>query len=189
MIHEECLVELLRPLGVYDLKTGTVNRGELAAYGEALDQARDELDLDDRERSLVTAEGYGLERVEELLPYRPVCRTAEQRRQALAALLRIGGDSFTLAAINDTLRGCGLNARAAEGDQPGYVEVSFPDVAGIPEGFGRLRAIIEEILPCHLGITYSFWYNTWGALGERYPTWGEAEDCELSWYGLATEKR
>lgn len=189
MRHEDCLAELLRPLGVYDLKVGTVNRGELAAYGEALDQAGDELDRDNRERSLVTAEGYGLEQVEELLPYRPVCETAEQRRQALAALLRIGGDSFTLAAINDTLQGCGLNARAEEGERPGYVTVSFPDVAGIPEGFARLRVIIEEILPCHLGITYSFWYNTWAALGERYPTWAQAEAQGLSWYGLATERR
>lgn len=189
MRHEDCLVELLRPLGVYDLKTGTVNRGELAAYGGLLDKAAETLDAVDRERDLTAAEGYGLERVEELLPYRPVCETARQRRQALAALLRIGGDSFTLEAVNDTLQGCGLNARAAEGDRPGYVEVSFPDVAGIPEGFARLRAIIEEILPCHLGVTYSFWYNTWGMLGERYPTWGQAVGRGVSWYGLATEKK
>ena len=31
------LVELLRPLGVYDLSRGTVNRGELDGYGAALD--------------------------------------------------------------------------------------------------------------------------------------------------------
>ena len=33
------LVELLRPLGVYDLSRGTVNRGELDGYGAALDVA------------------------------------------------------------------------------------------------------------------------------------------------------
>lgn len=189
MKHEEYLVELLRPLGVYDLSRGTVNRGELAAYGLELDGVWGALDETAREMSLVTAEDDGLALVEALLPYRPVCETVEQRRQALAALLRIGGDSFTLPAINDTLAGCGLNAKAAEGGQPGYVEVSFPDVAGIPEGFERLRAIIEDILPCHLEITYSFWYNTWAALRERYPTWREAAATGLSWYGLATEKR
>ena len=187
MIHEEYLTALLRPLGVYDLRAGAVNRGELGAYGKELDRMEQELEDTAREMSLATARSFGLERVEELLPYRPVCNTPGQRRAALAALLRIGGDSFTPAAINDTLRGCGLNARAEEGDQPGYVKVYFPDVAGIPEGFQELRTIIEEILPSHVDVTYVFWYNTWGMVAQRHPTWGDAAAAGLSWYGVATE--
>lgn len=184
---EEYLVSLLRPLGVYDLREGTVNRGELAAYGRVLDGREGELNDTAREMNLTTARNFGLERIEALLPYRPVCETADQRRSALAALLRIGGDSFTPKAINDTLRGCGLNARAEEGDEPGYVKVYFPDVAGIPEGFDRLREIIEEILPSHVEVTYVFWYNTWSMVAKRHPTFGEAKDTGLSWYGLAIE--
>lgn len=187
MIHEEYLTALLRPLGVYDLRAGAVNRGELGAYGKELDRMEQELEDTAREMSLATARSFGLERVEELLPYRPVCNTPGQRRAALAALLRIGGDSFTPAAINDTLRGCGLNARAEEGDQPGYVKVYFPDVAGIPEGFQELRTIIEEILPSHVDVTYVFWYNTWAMVAQRHPTWGHAQATGLSWYGMATE--
>ena len=180
-------MSLLRPLGVYDLREGAVNRGELAAYGLALDGRETELSDTAREMNLTTAEDFGLERIEALLPYRPVCETAAQRRAALAALLRIGGDSFTPKAINDTLRGCGLNARAEEGEKPGYVKVYFPDVAGIPEGFDRLREIIEEILPSHVEVTYVFWYNTWSMVARRHPTFGDAKDTELSWYGLAIE--
>ena len=180
-------MSLLRPLGVYDLREGTVNRGELAAYGLALDSREAELSHTAREMNLTTAADFGLERIEDLLPYRPVCETAVQRRAALAALLRIGGDSFTLEAINDTLRGCGLNARAEEGEKPGYVKVYFPDVAGIPEGFDRLREIIEEILPSHVEITYVFWYNTWSMVAKRHPTFGDARAAGLSWYGLAIE--
>lgn len=187
MIHEDYLAALLRPLGVYDLRAGTVNRGELGAYGKELDGMGQELEDTAREMNLATAQSFGLERVEELLPYRPVCNTPAQRRSALAALLRIGGDSFTPAAINDTLRGCGLNARAEEGEQPGYVKVYFPDVAGIPAGFQELRAIIEEILPSHVDVTYVFWYNTWAMAAQRHPTWGHAQAAGLSWYGVATE--
>lgn len=187
MIHQDYLASLLRPLGVYDLREGTVNRGELEAYGVRLDHMAGELEDTAREMNLTTAEGFGLERVEELLPYRPVCATPDQRRAALAALLRIGGDSFTPAAINDTLRGCGLNARAEEGGQPGYVKVYFPEVAGIPEGFDGLRAIIEEILPSHVDVTYVFWYNTWAMMAARHPTWGDGAETGRSWYGLATE--
>lgn len=185
--YEDHLAALLRPLGVYDLRPGTINRGELAAYGSLLDGAGDELELTAREMNLATAVGPGLERVEELLPWRPVCVTAQQRREALAALLRISGDSFTPEAINDTLGGCGLNARAEETDRPGYVKVYFPDVAGIPEGFRRLRTIIEEILPSHVDVTYVFWYNTWAMAGARHPTWGHAAATGLSWYGVAVE--
>lgn len=187
MSYEEYLVELLRPLGAYDLKEGTVNRGELAAYGARLDGVGGELEDTEREMNLATAADFGLERIEALLPYRPVCYTVNQRRRALAALLRISGDSFTPEAINDTLAGCGLNAVAEETDKPGYVEVYFPEVAGIPEGFDRMKEIIEEILPSHLGIEYKFWYNTWAMVGDRHPTWGDAAAAALSWYGIATE--
>jgi len=184
--YEDYLVNLLRPLGVYDLRTGTINRGELAAYGGELDGGARELEETAREMNLTTAEDFGLERIEALLPYRPVCTTVRQRRKALAALLRISGDSFTLEAINDTLRGCGLNVRAEEGTLPNYVKVYFPDVAGIPEGFDQLRVIIEEILPSHVDITYVFWYNTWAMVAKRHPTFGDAA-TGLSWYGLAVE--
>ena len=126
--------------------------------------------------------------MQELLPYRPASETAEELGQALAALLRIGGDSFTPDAINSTLRGCGINARAVQGNQPGYVEVSFPDVKGIPAAFEGLRAIIEEILPCHLEITYLFWFNTWANVAELLPTWGEAAAQGATWYELSVWK-
>ena len=187
MKFEEHLVALLHPLGVYDLRQGTINRGELAAYGFELDSRETELEDTAREMNLATARDFGLERIEALLPYRPVCHTAEERRAALAALLRISGDSFTPEAINDTLKGCGINARVEEGDRPGYVKVYFPDVAGIPEGFDQLRVIIEEILPSHVDVTYVFWYNTWAMVAGWHPTFGDAADSGLSWYGLAIE--
>ena len=34
--YEDYMVSLLRPLGAYDLGSGTINRGELAAYGLSL---------------------------------------------------------------------------------------------------------------------------------------------------------
>lgn len=181
MGYAEYLVELLRPLGVYDLTEETVNRGELEAYGRSLDEEMARLEESEREMCLTTAESFGLEQVEKLLPYRPVCSDMEQRRAALAALLRIGGDSFTLEAINDTLSGCGINAKARETGVPNYVEVWFPDVAGQPEGFEQIRYIIEEILPCHLGIEYVFWYLTWAEVGEKFQNWAEIRSLGLSW--------
>ena len=183
MSHADYLRELLRPLRVYELE-GTANGGELEALGAALDGAGAALEEIQREMLVSTAEDWGLEAIESLLARRPVAPSLDRRREALAALLRIGGDSFTLAAINDNLKGCGINAVAAETGTAGQVTVSFPDVPGIPEGFEEMRAIIESILPAHLGIEYVFWYITWAVMEERFDTWGDIEALDLTWEEL-----
>ena len=61
------------------------------------------------------------------------------------------------------------------------VEVRFPDVPGVPDGFARLKKILEDILPCHLQINYVYWYVTWGELEERFPTWGDIEAGDYTW--------
>ncbi|BFK88322.1 DUF2313 domain-containing protein [Pseudoflavonifractor sp. DSM 107456] len=174
------LKEMLAPLRVYRLE-GTLNGAELESIGMALDGPAGALEELEREMLLTTAESWGLDQIESLLRRRPVAQTPQDRREALAALLRIGGDSFTLAAINDNLRGCGVNAVVSETDTPGTVEVRFPDVPGIPDGFDEIREILEDILPCHLLIRYVYWYITWKMLEERFSCWGEIEAMGLSW--------
>ena len=181
--HGDYLRQLLAPLRVYRLE-GTANGGELDAQGAALDAVQARLEDTQREMLVSTAEGRGLEAIEALLARRPVAGSLKRRREALAALLRIGGDSFTLAAINDNLKGCGINAVAEETGTAGQVKVYFPDVPGIPEGFEEMQAIIESILPAHLGIEYVYWYITWAVMEERFDTWGDIEALNLTWEEL-----
>ena len=142
------------------------------------------LDRVEREMMLQTAQEEGLTAIETLLPHRPVTETMEQRRKALAALLRIGGDSFTLNAINDNLAGCGINALASETGIPNQVKIVFPDVAGEPDGYEELTKIIEDILPCHLEIEYVFWYVTWAMIGEKFSKWSDLETAGYTWTEL-----
>lgn len=185
MSYGAYLRELLRPLRIYGLE-GTANGGELEAQGKALDGVEAAMEEVQREMLICTAEGRGLEAVEALLARKPVAASLERRRAALAALLRIGGDSFTLAAINDTISGCGVNARVEETDQAGTVEVSFPQVPGIPPNFEEIRVIIEDIIPAHLIIRYHYWYLTWQQLEQKFSCWQDIEDLNLTWYGLET---
>ena len=92
--------------------------------------------------------------------------------------------SFTLEAVNDNLAGCGLNAKVNETDQSGVVEVRFPEVPGVPDGFEQMRKVIEEIIPAHLLIEYVYWYITWIILEGKFSTWAELEAAELTWEGL-----
>lgn len=181
MSYQGYLEALLRPLGVYDWDGGVFHKAELASEGRALDGCARQLENIEKEMLLTTAEKEGLEAVERLLPYRPVAGTLERRRAALAALLRIGGDGFTLSAINDNLAGCGLNAKAAETDNPGQICISFPEVPGIPDGYDEMRRIIEDIVPCHLGIEYVFWYITWTEMELRFPTWAGLDNTRYEW--------
>lgn len=183
MSYARQLTEMLRAMGVYRLEESYL-AGELSGVGEALDAVGDSLDILEREGMLDTARDQGLEKLEGLLAHRPVTSTVEGRRKALAALLRIGGDSFTLDDINDNLRGCGINAVVSETGTASTVEVRFPDVPGMPDGYGELKKIIEDILPCHLQIDYIFWYITWAMMEEKFATWGEIEAGGYSWEEL-----
>lgn len=177
------LKELLQPLGLYQLE-GSVNGAELEAVGAQMDRVALELEDSQREMLVSTAESFGLSRLESLLRRLPMASDVERRRAALTALLRIGDDSFTLSAINDNLAGCGLNAVASETNQSGVVEVRFPEVPGIPDGFSDMAAIIEDIIPCHLQIHYVYWYITWAELEARFTSWSELEASGLNWAEL-----
>lgn len=181
--HAERLWELLLPMGPYS-RQGAYTAGELAGEGSALDGIEAALDELEREAMLDTAEEDGLDRMEGLLAHRPVAETPQARRAALAALLRIGGDSFTLTAINDNIKGCGINAEVSETSDPGVVEVRFPDVPGVPAGFEQLRKIIEDILPAHLRIDYVYWYITWRLMESRFQNWENIEGEHITWNEL-----
>lgn len=180
MSHESDLKDLLSPLGVYRLE-GTVNGAELACWGRFLDEVQAGLEEVHRQADLTTAGGEGLAKLASLFALKPVAGQEEGLRAALAALLRVGGDSFTLSAVNDNLTGCGLNAVVSEGLESQTVAVRFPNVPGKPEGFEQMRAIIEEIIPCHLAIDYVFWYITWAEAEEKFAVWKDLEGQGLTW--------
>ena len=184
MTHLEALKDLLEPLCVYDFTPKSFQQAQLQSSGKALDDCQEELSEIGREMNLVTAQGYGLARICSLLTRSPAAESTTRMGQALAALLRIGDGSFTREAIADNLSGCGVDVRVAETAIPGRVQLSFPDVPGIPEEFEKLHAIIQEIIPCHIEIDYQFWYITWQQLEEKLQSWEELETKHMNWKQL-----
>lgn len=184
-MYEGYLRMLLEPLGVYDLTAGTINGAELYALGGGFDTVSDMLDTVERESLTATAENVGLVRREALFARRNAAVTPEDRRAAIAALLQIDGDSLTPTAINKTIRGCGIKARAEElGD--GKLRVIFPEVAGIPEEFDKIRDVILDILPCHLNVEFYFRYLTWEECHRVGFTWQMVERAEHTWESFQT---
>ena len=177
-MYEQYLIRLLAPLGLYDLRAPH-NGGELAALGGELDSVSGLVELVERESLLATAESEGLDRREVLFAHKPAAVTQEDRREAIAALLRISEDSLTPEAINDTLTGCGIRAKAEETAEG--LRVIFPKTAGIPADFEQIQSIILDILPCHLAVEFYFRYLTWAECEAAEYTWSSVEAAGHTW--------
>ena len=179
-VYEQYLQALLAPLGVYDLSEGSISGSAVYAAGTGLDQVNEQLEITERESLTATAEGEGLDRREALFARKPAAVTPEERRLAIAALLQIDGDSLTPEAIDRTIRGCGIRAKALEIDT-GHLRVIFPEVAGIPEEFDQIQKIILDILPCHLEVEFYFRYLTWAECEQAEMTWASVEAAGHTW--------
>ena len=180
MGYADYLKDLLRPLRLYELDSGA-GGAELECEGAALDAVCAELERVLGEGIVASARDAGLSAYEGILPFVPSYVTAEDRRRAVEALLRIDMRSFTCADLNGTISGCGIRAHVEETGTSQTVLVSFPFNRGVPDGFDELRRRIEQILPCHLGVEYFFarilwrqvaeWFASWAQLEARCPTW------------------
>lgn len=179
--HYDYLCALLEPMRIYRTERGTLSGSELYAAGEELDAARDTLERTLRESVLMTAEEEGLARRERLFSRCGVLVSPALRRGAIAALGRISTDSFTPAAVNAALSGCGIAARAEETAEKGVVRVWFPGTVGVPEGFEKMEQIILDIIPCHLLTAFWFRYLTWSECEAQGFTWAAAEAAGHSW--------
>ncbi len=182
-MYEDYLRALLAPLGVYRLDRNSLSGAELYALGRGLDAVSARLDQVEREGLTATAEDEGLRRREALFLRRPAAVTPEERRAAIAALLQIDGDSLTPEAIDRTIRGCGIRAKAIEMGT-NQVRVVFPETAGVPAEFEQIRKIILDILPCHLGVEFYFRFLTWEECHREEYTWALVEEREYDWEGF-----
>ena len=184
MKHAENLRALLAPLGVYRWE-GTFQWEELKSQGAQLDAAAQALAHLQQEMDLWTAQEEGLDQLRKQMN-RPWVEgeSRDQLRQALIALLQIDSSRFTLADMNEAIRGCGIVAVVEETDTPQTVKVSFPEEGGTPEGFAEIRWIIENILPCHLKIEYAIRYMVWTELEGQFPAWSAIEARAMDWKTL-----
>lgn len=184
MEYASYIKELLRPLGIYTFRAGSISGGEIESMGMALDVCAANLEEKEREALTPTAEDWGLTKMEMLFARRPAAETVAERRAAIAALTQINGDDFTQTAINRALCGCGIRAEVTETAERGYVRVTFPGTAGVPEEFDQMRAIILDIIPCHLETEFYFRYLTWMELETRFLIWDSIETERHTWETL-----
>lgn len=179
------LRELLRPLGVYDLKERSFSGAELEALGREMDHLLAKAEEVHTESLPVTAKAAGLDMVQALFPLPVPTEELTQRRNALAGFLSVSGDSFTLQQLQRGLSACGTACTLRETGAPFTVEVRFPDCAGLPQNLEEKKRIIESLLPCHLQVEYIFSWRTWQELSPM--TWEEVQG--MTFLELATPEQ
>ena len=179
--YEDYLKDLLEPLGIYDLRSGTASESELFAAAAELDGTAAELDRTEREALAGTAEDEGLRRREALFARRPAAATVTLRREAIRALMQIDADSFSLESINRTISGCGILAQEMGG---GHIRVIFPETAGVPDEFEQIQKIVLDIIPCHLETEFYFRYMLWSECEAHGWTWAEVEAGGHTWHSF-----
>ncbi|MEG0778961.1 MAG: hypothetical protein RRY95_05165 [Oscillospiraceae bacterium] len=184
MGYESYLQDLLAPLGIYARGAGTLHGAELGSLGAELDRSGGALDRVERESLTATAEEEGLSRREALFARRPAATTTARRREAIAALNQIDGDSFTLDDINHAITGCGIHALAQERPERGHIRVIFPEVSGVPPEIEQIEQIILDIMPCHLETEFYFRFLTWLECEARGLTWASVEAAGHTWRSL-----
>lgn len=172
--------QLLSPLRIYNLDSGP-GAAELEIVGKYLDGLYDDLLYIEQESQVLTAENEGLSAYESILPYTPLAQSLVDRRNAVAALLKVDEASFTLADINATLIGCGIPALAEETDSPDTVTITFPGQRGVPDEIEQLKLRIESILPCHLVVEYKYVYATWADVEGSFAKWRDIDRANLPW--------
>ena len=169
-------------MGVYDLESGA-GAAELSAIGQCLDKADELAVITERETCIGTAEGYGLEMYERMLPFSAAFADGESRRRAVTALLSINDASFSVSAINGALAGCGINAEARETDEKFFVTLHFPNYNAVPYNIDRIDEIISKILPCHVGYEYVYTYPVWDDMA-GVGNFAEIQGRESTWDDL-----
>lgn len=181
MSYAQYLQDVLRPLHIYNLDSGH-GADEISVLGAAMDGVYSELETTLREMIPLTAQSYGLERYESILPYAPAGSVAERQR-AIAALSSASG--FCLEQLQSTLRGCGINASLNEYG-PETVIVSFEGSDFSDGELAIIKEHIEQIIPSHLAIVYETAYATWRQIEHENFTWNRVEYDELTWHALQT---
>jgi hypothetical protein len=182
-MYIRCLKQILEPLGIYDLENGA-GAVELEVIGKQMNEIFAGMEILAAEAIPLNASGFGLERYEAALPYRPSYITVADRRRAIMALLRIRNGCFTQELLQDTISGCGIEATIEESNIAQTAKISFPQYRGIPGNFEALKKRIEQIVPCHLSVEYRFIYSTWQELMSILSDWSYAGAGRHSWHDI-----
>lgn len=174
--------EMLKYLPVYERKSGIFNE-VLSAYDREFRNVEQRLEVAERNIFLDTAI-ESLPIFERDLGIRTVNSLRyDQRREQVSSRFRAAFDQTTEETIKLVASAYSNGeVEVIRTDMPGLFEIKFVGTRGTPNNMEGLKQALEIIIPAHLGVTYTFTFNTWDFLHKK--TWGEVTG--MTWDELRT---
>lgn len=155
MGYTDHLINLLKPLRIYDLSNDTYNWAELEVLGRALDECCSVIEILERECVVPTAEEFGLSMYEDILP-RHFAYRLDTRRRSVISMLSVNNSYFTDELLSRAISGCGEDTEVTETGEAFQVMVEFTEFSGVPANREFLEKWVENMLPCHLDVRYTY---------------------------------
>ncbi len=178
----ESMVALLRPVGAYSLKPGSLVYCELLSYYEGLKLIEEELSALRREGFIQTAEDYGLRRWEEIIRSTAMESDSLQSRRdvVLYTLGRMPVD-FNRSGMVRGLRSLGLAANITEDTAAQTVTVDVQAYTGTLKNYEDVLRRVCDILPAHVGIRLNMGSVTWDLFDAQEQSYDERDAADLTW--------
>lgn len=166
--------DMLSPLGVYSLNENSLVMCELTVYASQLEKLHEKLSTLLRECFITTAQGFGLEKVEELFEQPRPDLTVQERREKLCKYMALKNTDFSFEDITTQLKLAGISDAFNVDIQ--NEALSFPTLIALDDITEKARIIniIKDIIPAHLDIE----------AGIKAMCWDDFEKLNLSFGAL-----
>ena len=184
MTSLDSMLRKLAPLNVYDLSETSCVYAELAAYAEALDAYRANLDETLRECFISSAESYGLDLREEIIGSVRENYTTAERRQMLISRKCIGDNDFTPAAFDGLIRGLGAQS-CTMNEMPSDYMITIT-LKGVLETVDETWIInqIKLLMPAHLAVFVYAGGLTFLEIDSANVTFAVYDNADYTWAQL-----
>lgn len=171
--------DMLSPLGVYSLDENSLVMCELKVYASQLEKLHEKLGTLLKECFITTAQGFGLEKVEELFEQPRPDLTIQERRQKLSRYMTLRNTDFSFDDITAQLKLAGIPDAFNRDIQ--NETLSFPTLIALDDITEKARQIdiIKDIVPAHLGIEAGIKAMCWDDLEKLNLNFGALDKMSL----------
>lgn len=176
----------LKPLGIYNLQSGTILNAELSAYAKGLEILEAEIEEAEQECFVSTASTYGIELRERLFGYSKALFSTKERRQSLIYRYKITSNDYTKTKIEEAAKACGIDGYIIENE--GKMSFDFNCNNNFESEQQKKDAISEaqSFLPAHLNCTFDFRDLSWDKINENDYTFNQMDQEDLKWNEIDT---
>lgn len=184
MTSLESMIRKLAPLNIYDLSDTSCVYAELAAYAEALDAHRANLDEALRECFISSAESYGLTAREKIIGNERESYSTAERRQMLISRKCICDNDFTPAAFDRLIKGLGAESYTMT-EMPSDFILTIT-LNGVFETVDEawIENQIKLLMPAHLGVFVYLGGLTFLEIDSANVTYAVFDNADYTWTQL-----